>query len=386
MADETLHRAYLSLGSNTGDRRAHLETALKALEPHARVLARSSVYRTQPWGFDGAEFYNMVVLVETDLEPEALLAHIKSLEAGAGRTPETGKSGVYADRPLDIDILTYDHQVIEREDLQIPHPHLARRRFVLVPWAELAPDFRVPGWGKSVAELLAETDDRNGVERLDDDFGEFPFSFLTIEGNIGAGKTTLARMMSRDFNGKLILERFEENPFLPKFYDEPERYAFPLEMSFLADRYQQLTDELSKPELFSNGLISDYFIIKSLIFAGVTLTDDEYALYRKIFNFMYRDLRKPDLYVYLYRTPENLLENIAKRGREYEKNITARYLSDVHKAYMQFMQEQTDMPVLILDITGVDFVRNPEKYREIVQNILRFPQTGKPMAQQKILP
>ncbi len=386
MADETLHRAYLSLGSNTGDRRAHLETALKALEPHARILARSSVYRTQPWGFEGAEFYNMVVLVETALEPEALLARIKSLEAGAGRLPGAGKEGAYADRPLDIDILTYDHRVIEREDLQIPHPHLARRRFVLVPWAELAPDFRVPGWGKSVAELLAETDDRNGVERLDDDFGDFPFSFLTIEGNIGAGKTTLARMMSRDFNGKLILERFEENPFLPKFYDEPERYAFPLEMSFLADRYQQLTDELSKPELFSNGLISDYFIIKSLIFAGVTLTDDEYALYRKIFNFMYRDLRKPDLYVYLYRTPENLLENIAKRGREYEKNITAHYLSDVHKAYMQFMQEQTDMPVLILDITGVDFVQNPGKYREIVQNILRFPQTGKPMAQQKILP
>ncbi len=386
MADEVLHRAYLSLGSNTGDRRALLEKALKGLEPFANVLARSSVYRTQAWGFDGAEFYNMVVLVETDLEPEALLARIKSLEADAGRAPETGKEATYGDRPLDIDILTYDHRVIEREDLQIPHPHLARRRFVLVPWAELAPDFRVPGWGKSVAELLAETDDRNGVERLDDDFGDFPFSFLTIEGNIGAGKTTLARMMSRDFNGKLILERFEENPFLPKFYDEPERYAFPLEMSFLADRYQQLTDELSKPELFSDGLISDYFIIKSLIFAGVTLTDDEYALYRKIFNFMYRDLRKPDLYVYLYRTPENLLENIAKRGREYEKNITAHYLSDVHKAYMQFMQEQTDMPVLILDVTGVDFVRHPEKYREIVQNILRFPQTGKPMAQQKILP
>ena len=367
-----------------GDRRAHLDAALKTLEQQARILARSSVYRTQAWGFDGRDFYNMVVLIETELEPGALLAWIKNIETEAGRQQRADGDLSYTDRPLDIDILTYDHWIIERDDLQIPHPRLAKRGFVLEPWNELAPDFRIPGLGKSVSELLAALDDQSKVERLDDDLGSFPFSFLTIEGNIGAGKTTLARMMSRDFNGKLILERFEENPFLPKFYDEPDRYAFPLEMSFLADRYQQLTDELARPELFSTGLISDYFIIKSLIFAGVTLSDDEYALYRKIFNFMYRDLRKPDLYVYLYRTPENLLENIAQRGRDYEKNITARYLSDVHKAYMQFMQEQTDMPVLILDVTGVDFMRNPEKYREIVRTIIRHNGSGKQLTQKKI--
>jgi deoxyadenosine/deoxycytidine kinase len=178
-------------------------------------------------------------------------------------------------------------------------------------------------------------------------------------------------MMARDFNGQLVLERFEENPFLPKFYEDPARYAFPLEMSFLADRYQQFLDLWTQPGLFSDITISDYFVIKSLIFAGVTLGEDEYELYRKIFRFMYRDLKKPDLYVYLYRQADDLIRNIARRGRDYEKNITADYLRKVHAAYLQFIRQQKDMPVLILDITGVDFVRDPWKYDEIVDEIVR---------------
>lgn len=384
MPGQPLHTVYLSLGSNQGNRLEHLQRALERLNRHGRITARSPVYETQAWGFDGPPFLNQVVQWQTSLTPDEILALIKTWEKEAGRQPSAG--GSYKNRPLDIDILTYDDRIIRTDKLTVPHPRLAQRRFVLKPWNDIAPAFTVPGTDLTVSELLARTGDTTSVYPYEPLPQALPYSFLTIEGNIGAGKTTLAKMLARDFNGKLILERFEENPFLPKFYEDPERYAFPLEMSFLADRYQQFTDELGTPDLFHDSIISDYYIIKSLIFAGVTLSDDEYALYRKIFNFMYRELRKPELYVYLYRTPEDLLANIARRGRDYEKHITADYLRNVHAAYMQFIQEQTDMPVLILDVTGVDFVAKPEKYREIIREILRQKPEKGAFVQTKIRP
>ena len=145
-------------------------------------------------------------------------------------------------------------------------------------------------------------------------------NYIVIEGNIGAGKTSLAKRISGDFNGKLILERFADNPFLPKFYKDPERYSFPLELSFLADRYNQLKRELSDRDLFKSFTIADYYFMKSLIFARATLSDDEYNLYRQIFEIIYSTLPKPDLFVYLHVDPDNLLMNIKKRGRDYEQN------------------------------------------------------------------
>ncbi|HRX32118.1 MAG TPA: deoxynucleoside kinase, partial [Tenuifilaceae bacterium] len=153
--------------------------------------------------------------------------------------------------------------------------------------------------------------------------------YLVIEGNIGAGKTTLATMLANELNAKLTLEQFSDNPFLPKFYQNPERYSFPLELSFLAERYRQLNVDLRSTSLFHNITIADYFFMKSLIFAQNTLTGDELQLYKQLFNIIYSSLPKPDLYVYLHLPTEKLLKNIEKRGREYEKTITADYLNSI---------------------------------------------------------
>jgi len=195
------------------------------------------------------------------------------------------------------------------------------------------------------------------------------YNYIVIEGNIGAGKTTLASRIAKDYNAKLILERFADNPFLPKFYDDPSRYSFPLELSFLADRYRQLKEELVEQDLFRNFTVSDYYFMKSLVFASKTLEKDEYSLYRQIFYIIYGSLPKPDLYVYLHMEPERLLNNIATRGREYEKSITADYLKGIQESYFTFFRQNPENRYLILDMKDLDFVRREEDYNKLKEAI-----------------
>ncbi len=195
--------------------------------------------------------------------------------------------------------------------------------------------------------------------------------FLIIEGNIASGKTTLSKMLSNDFNGKLILEQFADNPFLPKFYKNKERYSFPLELSFLADRYSQIKKEILNFDLFHSLLISDYYFTKSAIFSKNTLKEDEYNLFRKIFNIIFEQMPKPDLYVYLNNNIENLLKNIEIRGREYEQSIEPEYLDQIRQGYINYLKQITEFPVLILDIDNIDFVNNPEHYSQVKDVIFK---------------
>lgn len=189
--------------------------------------------------------------------------------------------------------------------------------------------------------------------------------FLVIEGNIASGKTTLSKMLSNDMNGKLILEQFADNPFLPKFYKNKERYSFPLELSFLADRYSQIKKEILNFDLFHSLLISDYYFTKSAIFSKNTLKEDEYNLFRKIFNIIFEQMPKPDLYVYLNNNVGNLLKNIEIRGRDYEQKIAPEYLDQIRQGYINYLKQITDFPILILDTENVDFVNNPEHYSKV---------------------
>lgn len=195
------------------------------------------------------------------------------------------------------------------------------------------------------------------------------YNFITIEGTIGAGKTSLATMIAEEYTAKLILEGFADNPFLPKFYKEADKYAFPLELSFLAERYQQLTDQLSKQDLFKNFTISDYFINKSLIFAQKTLQDDVFGLYSKLFHIINSSIPKPDLLVYLYVSVDRLQENIKKRGRDYEQNIEDEYLENIQTGYIDFIKQHQEMRILVLDTNDVDFVNNKEDYNKIISLI-----------------
>lgn len=193
------------------------------------------------------------------------------------------------------------------------------------------------------------------------------YNFIAIEGTIGAGKTSLATMISEEFNAKLILEGFADNPFLPKFYQEADKYAFPLELSFLAERYQQLSDQLTKQDLFKNFTISDYFINKSLIFAQKTLQDDVFGLYAKLFHIINSSIPKPDLLVYLYVSVDRLQRNIKQRGRDYEQNIENEYLEKIQSGYLDFIRQQQGMRILILDTNHIDFVNKPEDYQKIIK-------------------
>ena len=193
-----------------------------------------------------------------------------------------------------------------------------------------------------------------------------PYQFVVIEGNIGAGKTSLVQKISKDYQAKMILERFADNPFLPKFYKNQERYAFPVELSFLADRYNQLKKELQDRDIFSTFTIADYYFMKSLIFARNTLATDEYNLYSQIFHIIYQSLPKPDLYVFLHLQTDKLLDNIKSRGRNYESDITKKYLDDIRLGYFEFFKQQKDFRVLVVDTNQIDFVGNEEHYNKLL--------------------
>ncbi|MGZ4034500.1 MAG: deoxynucleoside kinase [Bacteroidia bacterium] len=199
-----------------------------------------------------------------------------------------------------------------------------------------------------------------------------PYNYIVIEGNIGAGKTTLATAMANDLNTRLVLEQFADNPFLPKFYEDPEKHAFPLELSFLAERYHQLKKELSSQDIFKPAIISDYYFVKSLIFAKSNLKEDEFALYSKLFHIINDSLPKPDLFVFLYHDIKRLQENIRKRGRSYEQNISDEYLAKIQQAYFDFFKQLPDLRILIIDVNNVDFANNREDY-ELILNILKKP-------------
>lgn len=195
------------------------------------------------------------------------------------------------------------------------------------------------------------------------------YNYVVIEGNIGAGKTTLAGRIAEQFNAQLILEHFADNPFLPKFYSDPEKYSFPLELSFLASRYKQLKEELVPQNLFKSFSIADYYFMKSLVFAASTLTGDEFNLYRQIFYIIYGSLPKPDIYVYLHLRPERLLENIERRGRNYEKSITKEYLEKIQNSYFSFFKQNPENKYLVIDVNDIDFVANENHYSKVIDTI-----------------
>lgn len=190
------------------------------------------------------------------------------------------------------------------------------------------------------------------------------YHFITIEGNIGAGKTTLSHLLSRHFNARLVLEEFADNPFLPKFYENPKLYAFPLELFFMAERYKQLKDLIQQKDLFQNITISDYLFTKCLLFAKVNLPDDEFRLYQRLFEIIHQQLLQPDLLIYLHTPVSRLQQNIKKRNRSYEKNIADEYLFSIQETYTHYIK-QHNIKTLFIDASNADFLGN-EKHLQVV--------------------
>jgi len=370
---KTQHITYLSLGTNQGNKLENLQTAIYSIDKKVGTVQKiSSTYKTASWGFEGEDFYNICIKVATNQTPQTLLNSLLLIEKELGRK-RSNKEG-YQNRNIDIDILLFENEIIFSKTLIVPHSKMLARKFVMIPLVEIASNAVHPIENKSLHICLQNCNDTAEIEKINEQVVRpiaisEKYNYIAIEGNIGAGKTSLAKMMSDEFNTKLVLERFADNPFLPKFYEDKERYAFPLEMSFLADRYQQLSDDLAQFDLFKNFIVSDYYIFKSLIFAQVTLSKDEYLLYRKMFNLIYKEITKPDLYIYLYQNTERLLENIKNRGRVYEQNIESEYLKKIHDGYKNFIETQSDLNLLVIDVSEIDFVDNPIDYNFIINKI-----------------
>lgn len=202
------------------------------------------------------------------------------------------------------------------------------------------------------------------------------YSFIAIEGNIGAGKTSLAQKLCNDFNAHFVQEEFEDNSFLPKFYEDKNRFAFPLEMSFLASRFNQLKRNVLEPDMFNQFIVSDYIFAKSILFARITLDDDEYALYLRLFEIINMQMKQPDLLVYLHNPIEKLQWNIANRGRGYERNISDEYLKKINDAYFQYLQSNLHLRILIIDCASLDFISNEDHYNNIRELICKEYKPG----------
>jgi deoxyadenosine/deoxycytidine kinase len=194
------------------------------------------------------------------------------------------------------------------------------------------------------------------------------YHFITIEGNIGAGKTTLAHLLSKHFNARLILEEFADNPFLPKFYENPDQYAFPLELFFMAERYKQLKEMVHTKDLFQSITVSDYLFTKCLLFAKVNLPDEEFRLYQKLFDIIHQQLVFPEILIYLHAPVHKLQSNIKKRNREYEQKIPDEYLFNIQETYTSYIK-QHNIKTIFVDASNADFLGN-EKHLQVILDAL----------------
>ncbi|WP_147678185.1 2-amino-4-hydroxy-6-hydroxymethyldihydropteridine diphosphokinase [Algibacter pacificus] len=366
---------HIALGSNKGDKLKNLQQAVDAIYSRiGSIKLISKVYQSPAFGFESDDFFNCCLVLESELEPREVLDMLLTIETDLGRTRKL--KDTYEARVIDLDIVFAEDNIISTETLQVPHPEMQKRKFVLLPLNDVAPKMKHAKLGKTVSELLQTCKDDSVLESISDsltnpniDIDFSKYNYIAIEGNIGAGKTSLAHKIAQDFNARLLMERFADNPFLPKFYEDAQRYAFTLEMSFLADRYQQISEDLAQLDLFKQFVVSDYDVFKSLIFSKITLNTDEYSLYRKLFYLMYKDIPKPELYIYLYQNTQRLQENIKKRGRDYEQNIADDYLDKINSGYLEFLKSQKDFNVKIIDVSNRDFVSNRSDYLWVLGEI-----------------
>ena len=201
------------------------------------------------------------------------------------------------------------------------------------------------------------------------------YNFITIEGNIGAGKTTLAHLLSRHYNARLILEAFADNPFLLKFYENPQQFAFPLELFFMAERFKQLKDLIQQKDLFQNLTISDYLFTKCLLFAKINLPDDEFRLYQRLFDIMYQQVVQPDILIYLHSPVNKLQQNIRKRNRPYEQNIQDDYLFSIQETYTHYIK-QHNIKTIFLDVSNADFLGNEKHLKTVIDIIEKDYEEG----------
>ena len=369
-----MNKVYISLGSNKDDRLGNIQSAVVRIQKDIGVLIDlSSLYKTPSWGFDGPDFLNACIEIETELRPLEVLNNLLKIEQQLGRvrSPEE----VYKSRNIDLDLLFYENQIIEVEGLNLPHPRLEMRNFILFPMCELAPDFLHPQLGKSMVDLSKICPDSSSPQKIPlkkwspDLF--IKDQILVFEGNIGVGKTSLAKKIAKDYGVPALLENFTQNPYLEKFYDQPERFALPLENYFLADRYRQFSG-------FFNGEIpkkigvTDHSLFKSLVFAKINLSLSDYKDFKKNYDKCVGEDFVFQKVIFLHQPLEKIKQQIKSRGRSYEQNIASDYLKKIEVGYQNFIQLGLPFRYQKIDLTELDFVNDERAYQIILQRIKAF--------------
>ncbi len=336
--------AFLCLGGNIGNRIKNMNAAKEAIERLlGRIAAQSNIYETEAWGSKSVNKYlNQVIKIETKLSAQKLLTDALAIEKSLGRKRGSTKNG---DRTIDIDVLFFNSDILSAKDIEIPHPRLHLRHFVLKPLNDIAGNFVHPQIKKTISFLLKNSKDKLEVKKYSQ---AKDLKYICIEGNIGSGKTTLAKVLAKKLNARFLPEEFEDNPLLPLFYGDKKLFAFPLEYSFLLNRFKQLNEILKKEK---NLIISDYSLYKCLWFAQINLSKKDFAIFKKQFKLIAAQLPKPDLIIYLSTSNKNLQQNIKKRDRKYEQSISDNYLNNISKQYDKGFAKLSGIKTLHIPVT-----------------------------------
>ncbi len=358
---------YLLLGSNVGDREEWLRAGRQGIAQRIGEISKvSDIFETAAWGATGqAAFLNQAVRVRVaeDADPQAILSSIHAIEAEAGRE----RREKWEARTLDIDVLLLGEVEYAADNLRIPHPELPNRRFALTPLAQIAPHVHHPLYRSNVRtqtilDLLQVCADPLPVTIYKEVAASLPTrNYTAIEGVIGAGKTTLATRLAARSGTEPTLEEFSDNPFLPRFYADPERYALPAELHFLADRHRQLKRAMRMP---GTGLTSDYTFHKCLLFAEVTLSAEDFRLFERIYALAEPQIPRPSRIIYLHADVPRLQARIRARGRSYEQSIPDDYLFRLTKAYERWLST-VDCPVIWVDTARVNYLGDPAVFEEL---------------------
>ena len=369
-----MNKAYISLGSNKGQRLDFIHEAVVQIQKKIGILTDlSSLHQSPSWGFEGPDFLNACIGIHTVLTPLDVLQNLLKIERQLGRVRST-KLG-YSSRIIDLDLLFFEDQVIDNEGLILPHPRLELRNFILSPMCEIAPDLIHPRLGKSLEDLSRICKDSSTIKKISLDQWSpnllIEEQMLVFEGNIGVGKTSLTQKIAGDYQVPSLLENFSQNPYLEKFYDQPDRFALSLENYFLKDRFDQFYHFFggSATQKFA---VADHSLFKSLVFASINLPHGQFQNFKKKLEHLIGELDVTQKVIFLHQPIEKLMEQIKRRGRLYEQKITRDYLEKIEKGYQNFLDDGLSFPSHSIDLTDLDFVHDERSYQIILQRIKAF--------------
>ena len=367
-----MNTIYLSIGSNLKNRFAFLKKSINLIEKKiSKIYLISKIYESDSWGYKSNKYLNLCVCIKSKLEPRKILKAINLIEKSLGGNERNYKGNdQYGDRTIDIDILFYGNKIINERSLKIPHPKIEKRRFVLKPLNDIAPNFKHPIIKTKVFNLLNNCSDNLPVIYYKKKIFKEKFKFIAIEGNIGSGKTSLTNMLSEEINYKKLLEDFFKNKYLKKFYENKSKYALDLELSFSKQRFK-IFNKINL-NYYQENFISDYSIYKSLIFSRINLDSKKLKSFELDFEKKNLSIIKPDLIIYLDQKIENLIMNIKKRNRDFEKSISKEYLYSIKKSYQNFLDNNSDINIIKIDNSELDFVNNKDDFKKILDTIYPY--------------